>query len=333
VHRQRQEYDLLKGENRNGLQRPIKLAIKVAVSVLLILLVMSRIDFTRSLSLLATASVWLIFLGGCLIFVQTALSAAKWRILLSGQGVAVPYRKLLKSYFLANFVNLFTPGFVGGDAYRSVSVSAYTGGVSRSLSSVLVDRITGVVALIMLGAAGLSLYFEPAHPWALGSSIFAVLALGYGSFVLLGPTINRLIAGRTGRVFAFVHDLVAALQPTQSLWLAFAVALVFQFNIILIVCIWGAGLHLSATVAQLFLIVPAVYMMEILPITISGVGLREGTYAVLFATFGLPAEQGVALGVLTSVMRYLVGAVGSLAWFIPDPADPVAPPAAKATRA
>lgn len=292
---------------------------KLAISIILILIVISRIDFARSLTLFAHANGRLILLGACLIFVQTGLSAAKWRVLLRGQGIEIPFLKLLKSYLLANFVNLFTPGFVGGDAYRSISISAYTGGVARSLSSVLTDRITGFVVLIMLAAAGLGFYFEPSRPWLVGVVILAALALGYLLFIFaVSPVLRPRLLGREPRVYGLARDLIAALQPTRILWTAFAIAFVFQVNIIFIVCIWSAGLHLSASIAQLFLIVPAVYMLEVLPISLSGVGLREGAYAVLFATFDLPPDQGVALGLLTSILRYVVGAAGAMAWFLPD---------------
>lgn len=299
--------------------KQVVFAVKLLVSISLIAFLVSWIDFTKSLALFARADGWLIFLGSCLMVVQTVLSAFKWRILLRGQGIAVPFAKLLKTYLLANFVNLFTPGFIGGDAYRSVSVRAYTGGVARSLSSVLVDRITGFVALLILGAAGLSLHFMTDYAWLLGSAILAAITIGYALLVYaVGPFIDHLTARRTHGVFVLVRDLIAALRPTPTLWLAFAVAFVFQINTIFIIWIWSTGLNLSASIAQLFLIVPVVYMMEILPISISGVGLREGTYALLFASFGLPPEQGVALGLLTSVMRYVVGALGSLVWFLPD---------------
>ncbi|MGO4169540.1 lysylphosphatidylglycerol synthase transmembrane domain-containing protein [Novosphingobium sp. YAF33] len=294
-------------------------AFKLAISASLLVLLFRHVPFARGASLLLAADPFVVMAGGGLMFMQTGLSALKWHVLLRAQGVAVPYLKLVRTYFLANFINLFTPGFLGGDAYRSLSLRRYTGGIVKSLPSVIVDRITGLIVLIALAATGASLYLVPQHPLATVCLILVTGAAGYAVLlIVIDPLLQRIAGGSTHPLLTLLLDLLAALRPTSFLGKAFAVALIFQLNIVFIVCLWSAGLHLSATVSQLFLIVPTVYLLEILPISISGVGLREGTYAVLFSFFSLPPEQGLALGLLTSIMRYIVGAIGAFVWFIPD---------------
>ena len=250
---------------------------------------------------------------------QTGLSALKWKVLLRGQGVIVPYAKLIRTCLLANFVNLFSPGVLGGDAYRSIALRAHTGGVARSLPSIIADRATGLAVLVGLAATGVSLYFVPAAPALAAGLILLTALLGYALLVaVIDPLLHRLIAGREHSLTVLLSGILVALRPTRALGTAFAIALVFQLNTIFIVYLWSAGLHLSASVVQLFLIVPAVYLLEMVPISVSGVGLREGVYAVLFSFFGLPPEQGLALGLLTSIMRYVVNAIGALIWFVPD---------------
>lgn len=292
--------------------------LKLFISLTLITFLFSRIDAHEALSLIASADLGLLLLGGSLILLQTALSALKWSVLLVGQGISVPFGKLLKSYFLANFVNLFTPGFIGGDAYRSLTIRAYTGGLAGSVTSVLMDRLTGLIALAAIASVGLGIYLLPDNPALVSVAVLLSLGLGYGVLLLVGREVERQTAGNFGRAARLMRGILSALRPTKYLGVSFLISIVFQTNIVFITAIWSASLHLSATFAQLFLIVPSVYLLEAIPISINGIGLREGAFAVMFTAFHLPPEQGLALGLATSFMRYAVGAAGGAVWFVPD---------------
>ena len=113
-----------------------------------------------------------------------------------------------------------------------------------------------------------------------------------------------------------LQQVTDAIQPSWRLLAVFGIATVFQLNIVWISWIYAQATAITVNLAQLFIIIPATYMVELIPITISGIGLREGTMAVLFQQMGLVASHGVVLGLTISIMRYVSGIVGGfiLAW-------------------
>lgn len=291
---------------------------KLAAGLLILAVLFRTVDAGEALGYIAAADPLFILVGAALTLGQTALSALKWKVLLAGRGYAVPYLLLLKSYFIGNVVNLFTPGFIAGDTYRAASIRRSVGTFSRSVPSVIADRVTGLVALVALGSVGLGIYLAGDRYGLVIAGIFAAIGFGYLVFLkLVAPFLLRLSERRESRVIAFANDLAEAFRPTRALAHAQLLAVVFQTNIILINIAYSTSLDLSATVPQLFLIVPCVYLLEMLPISVAGIGVRETAFAALFASFGLPPEQGVALGLVISGMRYVVGGVGAFAWLIP----------------
>lgn len=294
---------------------------KLAFGLIILALLFRLIDGRQAIEYIAEANVWLVLLGVVLTAGQIPLSSLKWRILLLGRGHRVPYLLLLKSYFIGNVANLFAPTFIAGDTYRAVSIRRYVGTFAKSLPSVIADRATGLVALLALGSAGLGVYFAGEHFAFVILGILASIVVGYAVLVaLVIPWLARLAKRHNGRFTTFVSDVAEAFRPTPSLGTAQLLAFLFQANIIVISVVYSASLGLSASVPQLFMIVPCVYLLEMLPISVAGIGVRESAFAALFLAFGLPPAQGLALGLLISVMRYVVGGIGAFAWLIPfDP--------------
>src|SRR3712207_1297443 len=93
--------------------------LKLGVSVAAILLLAWLVDVDQVTALVRRADPWLLALGVAALIGQTAISAFKWRLLLRAQGTPVAYPGLLRAYLVGDFVNLFAPGVVGGDAYRA----------------------------------------------------------------------------------------------------------------------------------------------------------------------------------------------------------------------
>jgi hypothetical protein len=218
--------------------------------------------------------------------------------------------------------NLFAPTFIAGDTYRAASVRGHVGSFARSLPFIVADRATGLVALATLGSVGLGITFAgDRYPLAVSAVLLAIV-VGYAMLVTVAvPALARFAEARNDPLTRFACDVGEAFRPTPALGKAQLLAFVFQANVIVICIIYAAGLQLSATVPQLILIVPCVYLLEMLPLSAGGIGVRETAFSALFMSFGLPPEQGLALGLLVSAMRYLLGGLGAFAFLIPvDPA-------------
>lgn len=295
----------------SSIRKPLLFAAKIAVSVTLLGLLFSRLGAASVLEVIGGASKLLLAAGGVCLIGQTAISALKWRVLLTDQGQSVPYLPLFATYLIGNFINLFMPSVAGGDAYRAVWLRRHTRTLSAALPSIIVERASGLAALVSLGAVGLTLMNAPARaPYVLAGLALAAAA---AYFVLVFPVaawVAKLPRESLFRLTGVARDVLGASRPSWTFLLVVVLSFVFQLNTILINWLYASSMDLSVDFLQLLIIVPIVYLVEMVPISLNGVGVREGTFAVLFAQMGLPAEQGVALGLTITLMRYIVGLVG-----------------------
>ncbi|MBK7904652.1 MAG: flippase-like domain-containing protein [Proteobacteria bacterium] len=184
---------------------------------------------------------------------------------------------MLKTYLIANFLNLFMPGVIGGDAYRAMRTRRQTGGMAQALPSILLDRITGTLALFAVGLMGLTAFLAPQYLVLVAAAGVLALALGYA--LVRGPVRRLFERARLDAWFGLprlARGIVAALDPTAALLWVLVIALVFQFNTVLINWLYGVLIGIDVPFSKLLLIVPIVYLAEAVPISIGGLGVREG---------------------------------------------------------
>jgi len=285
--------------------------LKLAVSVVTIALLVHLIDVDQVTALVRRARLELLALSAAALIGQTAISAFKWRLLLRAQGADVGYPALLQAYLIGDFVNLFAPGVVGGDAYRAAWLRQHTGTLGTALPSIIVDRLTGLSALLLVASLGLGAIFLPRYAWAVGAAVLIALVVGY--LLAIGPVdrwLGRRPGGRLGGVVAMARLAIGQIKPSRTLVAVGLLSLVFQFNTVAILWLYAQAMRLSIDFSQLLLAVPTVSVLEMVPISVNGIGLREGAFSLLLGQMGVPAAQGFVLGLTVSVMRYVAGLVG-----------------------
>ena len=84
---------------------------------------------------------------GCIVLVNIVLSSLKWRILLLSDQINIPLSKLVVSYVIGSFFNVFLPSTIGGDSYRIYDIMRQSGQGVRTAASVFADRLSGFIAL------------------------------------------------------------------------------------------------------------------------------------------------------------------------------------------
>ncbi|MEZ4586456.1 MAG: lysylphosphatidylglycerol synthase transmembrane domain-containing protein [Gemmatimonadales bacterium] len=257
--------------------------IRIAVGVSLLAFLLARIDLgqlsVRWSGLLVVGAIAAVLL----LAAAQALSAARWRVLI-GAG-APPWGYLFRLYLTAAFFSLFLPTAVGGDAVRATAASRSLGRTSLMVGTVLADRMLGVLALgiffligltVAGGLEGLALDWRPSRGLVLGAlaAIAVLVALGW----LLRRFLTKPVAFARGVAAAFVE---LAREPRR---LAAAVALGLLVQLVYV----SAWVVLAEALGPLplgsfLLTVPIVSLSTMAPITISGVGVREGALVLLLA--------------------------------------------------
>ena len=289
---------------------------KLLVSAGLLAYFFSRVHPERFLHTFANAKYsWIALALVTYLFTQ-AISAVRWTALVRPLGIATPFKDLLKYYLIGMFFNLFAPGTVGGDVSRVFylvrDVEAHAEGravtTTHAAMSVLMDRAIGMIVLVWLGAAGLLLFPEYAVP-ATVRSITLLLAAGFVAAVLLVPLLRRLLPEDS-------HPLVVkirlALRSYRTQWRALVVAVMLSLIVHLIQAwmhlVMGRALGLEIPYSFCIIVYPLVGTFSAIPVSLNGLGLREGGYIYLLAVIGISTENAIAFGLLL----FLIVAVDSL---------------------
>jgi glycosyltransferase 2 family protein len=228
---------------------------------------------------------------------------------------------------IGGFIGLFLPTNFGGDVYRVLAARGVNQNLAKSASSVLFDRLTGFFALISICMVGYVAL--PGQPY--GPLVVTLYAVGVVGFLALSSdTAIRLIQAsgielvkRAGKILVSFRTYR---RNPRALATVLLLSFAFQLNVVVINKVYTLALGIEVAFATLLVIIPLIYLTEVLPISINGLGVRESAFAFFFVMNGLTVEQGVAVSLLILAERYLQGVVGGsllLARVLSSKAGPV----------
>lgn len=274
--------------------------LQIAVAVGLLALLWHVADGTEAARRLADADpVWLAAALAALTL-QTVLSALRWRLTAAQLGIEIDRRTALREYYLSQIVNQALPGGVLGDAGRAIRARAQAG-LLASGQAVVLERLAGQIAIfVVLAVAFLATLLVPG-----GLDWPRWILLPVASFVLGGAVLGlvlwkaaHLVPGRVGRWLSMMgRPLVHALGAPEVRWWQIGLSLGTALSNIAAFCFCAWAIGSGFTVIAALALVPLILLTMLIPVTISGWGLREGAAAALFPIAGATATEGLAASV------------------------------------
>ncbi len=306
-------------EDRPPVRRWLITGAKFLITVLLCWLIISWIDWNAFLATLQRAHYGLIAAVFVLSLFGIAISAWKWQVVLHGHGIHYPLPSLIRWYFIAAFFNAFLPTNIGGDGYRLIKTYDNPKGRARAVSAIFLERITGVLTLGFLGyLAALIIWWQTESPLAGSLALIGTIG-GFAGLLILALAWRFGLTGRLSRVkqlksiAAKTAELVADWQG-QMARLTAVMALSFAFHLFRIGFIWLLILGLGTAVDPIELVM-ALFTVEVaamLPISIGGLGVMEGSFVYVMGSFGLSHEVGLASMLLHRVLTLVLGLLGAI---------------------
>jgi uncharacterized protein (TIRG00374 family) len=307
------------------MKRSALVGLKVAVSLALLAYLFSVTD-TLALEQSVRSADLLMLAGAIACYVSMlALATWRWRLLLETLGADAPMRRLLSSYLVATFFNNFLPSNIGGDVVRVRDGSHLTGSTAASLAVVGIDRILGFGALYALAATAFLLGGPVERGLAgarvvLGGLALLFLVLAY-VFFRPGTARGILAATRLDRVPWVLAQFEAAQGAVQSyrkrvttVLVGLAASLAVQaLAVWYYVCV-ARALRIPLPVTAAFLMVPLCTLLQAVPISFNGWGLREGLFTVYFAQVGLARHSALAFSLVGAGLGVALSLSGAIAW-------------------
>jgi glycosyltransferase 2 family protein len=299
---------------------------KFLVSALLLTILFWHVD---RLSLFHTIQVLplKVFLGCASLYILGYLiSTFRWQRLLLAEGIRLPFWRLTLVYFEAAFFNLFLPTLIGGDLIRGYTIYRITQGHDASVASILADRISGFAALVGIAVIALGLaYRQIRDPQVAGMILTVTIAFIVMITVLLHDRMKEGVSGLLRivgltRFQAKLRGMVEALQRysrhRRALGQAIALSVLLQALIIVTYYLIAAGLNLGIPIAYFFLYVPLITFAAMLPISVAGLGVREGSAVYFFAKAGVGAAAALTMSLVWFSLTLVVSGLGGLAFLL-----------------
>jgi hypothetical protein len=307
-------------------QRGLATACRVVVSVLMLGYLSWRIkDSGLDLPDLSLSTAAWIAGAAVLTLLGIFLSALRWQAVLSVLGQPSGIRRLLSFYLAGQFVANVLPTTIGGDVLRVSRLSRETGESPTSFASVVLERLTGWLVLPVMTFVGLALNPGLRH---LGRATQTAVAFAGCTLVLLTLLIlavaSHRVKGELDELTGWRRFLAAVrlgldqfrLHPTTALNVV-AVGFLYQTVLVLAAVMAARAVGIPAAgPTALLAFLPAVLIGQALPISISGLGVREGLFVIFLQPLDVPSEQAVALGLLLYVLNLLVSLLGAPAFAV-----------------
>lgn len=281
----------------------------------------------------------LAWLSGALVltFVAVVVSAVRWREVLDALGLHAPFRRLLSLYFAGQFMGNVLPSTIGGDALRVSRLSRDTGEPPTTFASVVLERLTGWIVLPVITLTGLLV-----NPGLrqLGRASTIAFTVATATLVLLVTVVALTRATNSGLEERLEHNdgwrrFTTAVrlgidrlshEPSAT---ARILAASLSYQLILtgaaLMAARALGLPAGVGPTAVLAFVPAVLIAQVLPISISGLGVREGLFVLFLHPLGVPQSQAIALGLLLYLLNLVVSLLGAPAFAIDHRIQPVAP--------
>lgn len=291
--------------------------LRAAVTLVILGLMAWRLDLRASWDLLREVRPGPVGMAIALLAASHALVALVWRFLLERTGLSLTAQRSIRLYYAGLFLNNFFLGSVGGDSYRVWGARQAAGTGRRALAATLVERIVGVVALLLVGMVAAFAAYRSLP----GSFVALLLGLSGGgalaglTVVFFPDTVRRLGAPVLRRLpewfserAAGVLDGMRSASGGGGLWVCLLILVAAQGTRIWTHWWCAQALGLDIQPGVLYVAIPLVAVAAGLPISIGGLGVREWTGVMLLAPQGVAHPEAVAI----EFLAYLVGVATSL---------------------
>jgi len=286
------------------MNKKIVILLKVVVSLGLITLLVNQVDFNKIVNILKNVDITMIIYALILLIIQVFIATTRWQYVLKCQKIMLDYKNTLQILWSGLFFNQAMPSSVGGDVIRGYYLKKQGMTLGRATLGVLMDRLFGMIGLVLLVLASLPLLFELVDdPIARTGVLFIAVGI---SLALLFIFFTDKLPGN----FSHIKVIRGLYNGIIILLISILIHLISVFAVMTM----SIGLGLDIEWGGFLLMVPLVGLMMVVPISIAGWGVREGVMVVGFGYLGVAPEAALALSILYGLLMLVVALPGGVVW-------------------
>jgi uncharacterized membrane protein YbhN (UPF0104 family) len=302
----------------------LSLFFKLLITALLVTFVLRKIDLRLAVQIAGTINTGWIVLAVLLFYPSQLISVYRWYFILTQMGYKAPFMVLLRNYVLGQFSALFLPGQISGDIIRTAATIRNSQNPPIIITSVLIDKLSFLI--ILLFSAMLGIQFSVILNISAKEKLGVILALilfivAYFLFIHLGnitkwEIIENIFQGQGG-ITIFGKKILTSLKqikhfpPSSTIiigGISGSVVIMNVFGNYLL----GRGLQISIGLWDWFVISAVIGLVQLIPITIGGLGLRESAFIGILKLYQVSSTQAVMLSILGFILITSLNAIGWL---------------------
>ncbi|MFN0070868.1 MAG: YbhN family protein [Chloroflexota bacterium] len=307
------------------------LIFKLSIAVAVTIYVLSRAGLENALITLQSAQWTLVALAAGFASVAMVLNVTRWRMMISAQGSRAPLATLVRLYLIGMFFNNILPSRFGADVVRAYGAAGVAAGKTRSVASVVMDRLVGAISVLILGLFAVVL--RPTMiDGRLGQTLVLMFVALVGVLLLLmhrSEGANRIRDGllRLADVSVFgirIRSRVdAAIEAMRSyagarglILRALLISLLANGLSIVNLYLYGSAVGAGVTLGDVAAVAPIILAVGLLPLSINGLGTVELAFVVLFGAMGVPEPIALAIAILRRLVLLGMSLVGGILYTV-----------------
>lgn len=299
-----------------SIKKGIFLVFKIAVSSALLAFLLSKVGGMAVIENAVLISPGRFAAAVGLYLFATFLSSLRWKLLIP-QTIAT--RQLFSMYIIGSFFNICLPGIIGGDAVKAFYLSrelkrqkslpdtTQMGTSSIAIASVFMDRYIGLAALLLIGLAAL-----PAGFGLLGKTrVVWALPVMFAGFIIASVVLFKFRFGGRLKYLAGLYECFNYYFTKRRILLkCFTYSVAIQFTGMIAVYILAGGMALDISFLSILVFLPIIILITMIPVSISGLGIREGAFVFLLGTMGILPDRAMTLSILWFLSTVIAGLWG-----------------------
>ncbi|MDD5154985.1 MAG: lysylphosphatidylglycerol synthase transmembrane domain-containing protein [Candidatus Omnitrophica bacterium] len=309
-----------------NIKQALLIILRIAISIALLIFLFRQVNRETMFETVRGANKYLLIAAFLVYFFTYLICLYRWQMLLKASGIHLPLKRVIISFSGGIFFSLFLPSSIGGDFMRSVDLALFTRKPRQIVATVLLDRLSGYVGLVILTL--LAVLFG----WKLvldRSIVIAICILIVVLVIALLVLFNKFVYSRinkflgppgSGRIREAIGNLHQEMHyfrnhkkvMVNNVILSILVQAVAPLTFYLIALAIGVKLDL----VYFFIFLPIIGAVTLLPVSIGGLGLRDAMTIFFFGKIGMAKDLAFAMSLLSFLFMVIYGSIGGLIYVL-----------------
>ncbi len=299
-----------------------KFIIQLLVTIVVIAIIIPLVDWKQSYDMIMSINLALFGVMLAIMLVDRWLMAFKWVLLLRVKAIYLSNLYGFKLYLIGGFWGEFLPTGVGVDVYRVIALKSNGNSMKETTSSIVVERVLGFFATTTFAFFAITLvafFFDDAlkaywYPIFYALVIPVLLALVLMRFPVTAHISRLFKRYKDASFIKKVKSLYCAIMDfksdTRRLWYFYCLSILEQSIVPVFIYFGALSLGLEASFYHFLAIVPAMFILIRIPVSIQGIGVEEGLFIIFFTLVGLSPTEAFSLALVNRIGKWIIALIG-----------------------